>query len=115
MDLSRYPDIFLDLIDKAAEPIAEKLRLSTEQAREAAFQVCEVIRKDWAGDGLYLPKGLAYDIPRRDLEMYEAFNGRNHSELAKKYGITTRQVYERIALVAAAEFKRRQPSLFDEH
>jgi len=114
MDLSRYPEILRELIDKAAEPVAAKLQVSAEQAREAVFQVCEIIRKDWAGENLYLPKGLAHDINKRDLEMYEAFNGTNHSQLGKRFNLTTRQVYERIALVSVAEFKRRQPRLFEE-
>ena len=114
MDLSRYPEILRDLIDKAAEPVAAKLQLPIGNAREVVFLVCEVIRRDWSGDNLYLPKGLAHDINKRDLEMYEAFNGSNHSELSKRFGITVRQVYERLGLVGAAEFNRRQPGLFTE-
>jgi Mor family transcriptional regulator len=113
MDLSRYPEILCDLIDKAAEPIAEKYELPLANAREIAFMVCEVIRRDWSGDNLYLPKGLAHDINKRDIEMYEAFNGSNHKELGKRFDITVRQVYERLALVSVAEFKRRQPCLFE--
>ena len=113
MDLTRYPEILRDLIDKAAVPVAEKLQLSLPEAREIVFEVCEVIRRDWSGNNLYLPVGLAHDINKRDLEMYEAFNGTNHPELSKRYGITVRQVYERLGLVGAAEFNRRQPRLFD--
>jgi len=114
MDLSRYPEILRDLIDKADEPIAEKLQIPIGSAREAVFLVCEIIRRDWSGDNLYLPKGLAHDINKRDLEMYEAFNGSNHSELSKRFGITVRQVYERLGLVSVSEFNRRQPGLFTE-
>lgn len=113
MDLSRYPEILRDLIDKGAEPLAAKLQLPLPVAREIVFDICEIIRKDWSGNNLYLPVGLAHDIDKRDREMYEAFNGSNHAELSKRFGITVRQVYERLALVSAAEFSRRQPALFD--
>jgi Mor family transcriptional regulator len=113
MDLTRYPEILKDLIDKAAVPVAAKLQIPLTDAQDVVFEVCEVIRRDWSGNNLYLPVGLAHDINKRDLEMYEAFNGTNHGELSKRFGITVRQVYERIALVSAAEFKRRQPGLFE--
>ena len=113
MDLTRYPEILRDLIDKAAEPLAAKLQVSLPDAREAAFLICEIIRRDWSGNNLYLPVGLAHDINKRDLEMYEASNGTNHAELSKRFGITVRQVYERLAIISAAEFARRQPRLFD--
>lgn len=113
MDLTRYPEILKDLIDKAAPPIAEKQQIPLSEARELVFEICEVIRRDWSGNNLYLPVGLAHDINKRDLEMYEAFNGTNHADLSKRFGITVRQVYERLAIISAAEFARRQPGLFD--
>ena len=113
MDLSCYPEILTDLIDKAAEPLAEKLKIPVEEARPLVFIVCEIIRKDWSGDNFYLGKGFAYDIQRRDIAMYKEFTGSNHKALAKKYEITVRQVYERISIISAAEFNRRQQSLFD--
>lgn len=113
MDLSRYPEILVDLMDKASEPMAEKLQIPAEKARELVFLVCEIIRKDWSGDNFYMGKGFSYDIRKRDLSMYEEFTGSNHKALAKKYEITVRQVYERISIISAAEFNRRQGSLFD--
>jgi Mor family transcriptional regulator len=112
VDLSRYPEVLRDLIDRSTELIVEKIALPPATAREAAFIVTEVIRKDWSGSNLYLAKGLAHDIAQRDREMYAKFNGSNHGALAKEYGLTTRQVYDRLALVGEAEQKRRQPGLF---
>ena len=113
MDLTHYPEILRNIIDKAAEPVAAKLQVTHAAAREAVFEVCEIIRKEWSGDNLYLPKGCAHDLNQRDLEMYRAFTGNNHSELGKRYGITTRQVYERLSLIGAAEFNRQQQWLFE--
>jgi Mor family transcriptional regulator len=112
MDLTRYPQQLKDLIDKAAEPVAEKLQIPMDQARQAVYLVTEVIRKDWSGDNFYLPKGMAYEIEQRDRQMWAEFNGHNHAELGKKYGLTTRKVYDRLSLVGVEEFARQQPSLF---
>lgn len=111
-DLTRYPEVLRDLIDRGAELISEKLALAPATAREAAYLVTEIIRKDWSGSNLYLAKGLAHDIANRDREMYAKFTGSNHGQLAKEYGLTVRQVYDRLALVGEEEQKRRQPGLF---
>jgi Mor family transcriptional regulator len=111
---NKYPELLRDLIDKASPEIAEKMGLSMEMARQAVFVVAEVIRKDWSGDGLYLPKGLAYEISRRDREMYRKFTGNNHAALAREYDLSVRQVYARIALVGEEEFKRKQCNLFEQ-
>ena len=112
MDLSRYPEMYKDLIEKAAGPIAKKLNVSADAAREAAYLVCEVIRKDWAGINQYVSKGCAHEIDKRDREMYEKFDGSNHKALAKEFGITERQVYPRLDIIREEEFSRRQPGLF---
>jgi Mor family transcriptional regulator len=112
MDLTRYPEILKDLMDKAVEHLAEKLELPPETAQAAAFIVCEVIRREWAGSDIYFPRGLAYEIEQRDLEMFRLFTGSNQAELAKKYDITLRQVNIRIALIRAAEYERNQLKLF---
>ena len=112
MDLSRYPEMYKDLIDKGAEPVAKKLNIPTETAKEAIFILCEIIRKDWAGINQYMSKGCAFEITKRDLEMYEKFDGANYKALAKEYGISERHVYTRLDIIREEEFKRRQPSLF---
>lgn len=111
---NKYPELLRDLIDKATPEISERMGLTTEQARQAVFIVAEVIRKDWSGDGIYLPKGLAYEISKRDREMYAKFTGTNHAQLARQYDLSVRQVYARIALVGEQEYKRRQGHLFDQ-
>jgi Mor family transcriptional regulator len=112
MDLSRYPPMYKDLIDKGAEPVAKRLNVPLDAAREAVFILCEIMRKDWAGINQYLSKGCAYEIEKRDLEMYEKFDGNNYKALAKEFGITERQVYTRLDIIREEEFKRKQPSLF---
>lgn len=113
-DLTNYPEIFRDLIDKAEEPICSALGVDAEKARMAAFQVTEIMRRDWAGTQPYMAIGEMYMITLRDREMYDKFNGKNYDELALEYGMSSRNVYDRIKIIRAEEFKRKQPGLFDE-
>lgn len=41
------------------------------------------------GDDIYIPKPDRILIPARDIRIKKEFNGYNHAELAKKYGLGT--------------------------
>ena len=111
----KYPEIFRDLQDKFAEVLESEIAPVEENHfnfREISFKLVDVIRRDWGGQQPYLSKGLAFELERRDYEMYEKFTGDNYEELAKLYALTTRQVRNRINLIREIEFARKQPSLF---
>lgn len=46
------------------------------------------------GSTIYMPKLECFVRPVRDVHIKEEFNGYNHSELAKKYGVTERWIKE---------------------
>jgi Mor family transcriptional regulator len=111
----KYPEILSDLHAKFAEKLEEKRAKIAEKncnLNEVAFDLCEIIRRDWSGIDVYIPKGVGYDIRQRDWEMYRLFNGHNYDALARQFNLTDRQVRTRINLVREAEMARRQPSLF---
>lgn len=108
----RYPELYRDLIEKASPTLMEKLGLTQEQARQAAFLFAEVVRRDWSGSNLYLAKGLSYEISQRDRQIYAEFDGRNHDALARKYKLTTRRLYQIVDAVGREEFERQQGKLF---
>jgi Mor family transcriptional regulator len=111
---NKYPELLRDLVDKAAELLAEKYELPSARARAAGWDIAELIRKEWAGQNLYLAKGKEYELALRDLEMYRKFNGSNHFALAQEFGVTVRHVYRVIEQVRAADQAARQGGLFEE-
>lgn len=108
----KYPELYRDLIEKAAPELVGQLGLTQEQARRAAFLFAEVVRRDWSGSNLYLAKGLSYDISQRDRQIYAEFDGRNHDMLARKHKLTTRRLYQIIDAVGREEFEKQQGKLF---
>lgn len=84
--------------------------VSEENASEAADEMELTLRQTIGGHTIYVGKN---DIERRNSELYRQFNGHNHVELAKQYGISKKQVYEVIATVEAAIKRDKQPGLFD--
>lgn len=104
---NKYPELLVDLVDKGTEVLIG-LGFEKSAATKAAFAFVELIRKEWAGQNLYVPKGQAYDLSIRDEELYRRFNGANLFRLCKEYGITIQRGYQIIAAIREKEFKRRQ-------
>lgn len=107
---NRYPELLDDLAAKGAE-LLSRMGMEPGPARKAAFAFVELIRKEWAGQNLYIPKGQAYELSLRDEELYRRFSGSNLYQLCKEYGITLQRGYQIIAAIREREFKRRQAPL----
>lgn len=108
---STYPELLQDLADQVALKIAE-LGIDLEKAADIGFAAAEHIREHWGGQPLYLPKGVQYEFSRRDLEIFEKFNGHNHTELAREYNRTVMRIYQVVKAVRAELVKKRQGALF---
>lgn len=107
---NHYPELLEDLVAKGTELLAG-MGLEDDKAKSAAFAFVELIRKEWAGQNLYIPKGQAYELSKRDEELYRRFNGTNLYRLCKEHGITIQRGYQIIAAIREREFKRRQLGL----
>lgn len=105
------PQLIADLADKVAAAVAKR-GLDPEAAAQIGVEVADQMRADWGGQAIYFAKGLSIDIGRRDLEIWEKFNGKNHADLAREYDLSVIHIYRRIKSVGAALRAKRQPELF---
>lgn len=105
------PQLIADLADKVAAAVARR-GIDPEAAAQIGIEVADQMRADWGGQAIYFAKGVAIDISRRDLEMWEKFNGRNHAELAREFDLSVIHVYRRIKSIGEAARAQRQGSLF---
>lgn len=88
----KYPEILGDLAhllharlrDHVPEDIAEAL----------ALELVEDMRLKFGGGLIYFPKGQDYERSVRDAAIWREFNGRNHRELALRYGLTINAIYD---------------------
>lgn len=100
----------IDLRNDLRLLLATEMQMAEEQANAAALAVAEYLRSNFGGSDLYIPKEDTLDA--RDIEMWEAFNGANYDEVGRKFGLTGRQVRNRINLVREVMIKKTQPGLF---
>ncbi|MBX3589033.1 MAG: Mor transcription activator family protein [Ramlibacter sp.] len=75
-----------------------------EIARDCAHDIC-------AGHGglfMYVPKDVEFTLTKRDLEIFERYNGRNMPELVEEFGVTHIRIYQIVAKVKARLTAERQ-------
>ncbi len=54
----------------------------------------------------------SHKLSKRDETIYQEFNGINHSELARKYGVSLQWIYKIVKAVQKEEMAKRQPDMF---
>ena len=106
-----YPELLQDLCDQVALKLVQ-FGVDPEKASEIGFATSEHMREHWGGQPIYLPKGVQYEFSRRDIEVFEKFNGHNHAALAREYNLTVMRIYQIIKAVRAELVKKRQGALF---
>ena len=111
--ITQDPD-YPALIRELAEILMQQLRqadIDPAAAAAASEAAAEYVREHFGGQPLYWAKGETMRQRRVRERMWAEFNGRNHSDLARKYGICLQQVYRRLKISQAEELARRQGQL----
>lgn len=81
-------------------------------ADQAGTAAADHIADHWGGQLINIPKDYRYRIAERDLQMWSEFSGANHSDLARRYGMTLRGVYKVIRRVRSHLQTSQQDALF---
>lgn len=101
-----YPEILADLATLIHGRLV--LALPPATAADLARELADDVRMKWGGGLIYIPKGDRYERHQRDAAIWREFNSRNHSELARRYGLGVAHVYK----IIARERAHRQGRLF---
>lgn len=109
----RVAELLADLVSKVADELKQK-GITPETAEEIGNSVAKRIAREWGGCNLYIPRGLLWGIDERDLEIFEKFDGSNHFELAKEYGLSVQWIYQLVNRVREAKIRENQGDLFAE-
>lgn len=78
-----------------------------------AEQFVDEFAKHFGGQLVCWPTDYRRKLSLRELEIYEKFDGRNHTELAAAYGMTERGMYKLIARVRVRVQDANRGSLFE--
>ncbi len=109
---SKGPELLVDLADHVSFTLVELLAMDQDKARQVGVEIADRMATHWGGQNVYFPMGLSYRLSRRDREIYDEFNGTNHSDLARKYGVSLQWIYKIVKAVRQEETARRQGDMF---
>ncbi|WP_420554018.1 Mor transcription activator family protein [Neptuniibacter marinus] len=81
-------------------------------AEQSGFALAEFLAEHWGGQLINFPKNHLYKLARRDMQIYNEFNGRNYPQLARKHNMSIRGMYKLIERVHKRRLAETQPDLF---
>lgn len=111
---SKGPELLVDLADQCAAALKEMAGLEDEAAKQIGREVSDRMASHWGGQNIYFPMGLKLKLSQRDRQIYADFTGRNHSELARRWGVSLQWIYKIVKAMGEEEVARRQRPLFPE-
>lgn len=106
------PDLLGEVADVSARVLCEVAGLESERAAYLGYHIMRAIAEAVGGTQVYIPKADAIERCARDQVIWDAFDGRNHRELARAHGVTEIHLYRIIKRMRAKERAMRQKSLF---
>lgn len=111
---SKGPELLVDMIQHVSVALAELVNMDESQAKQVAREIADRMATHWGGQIIYFPKGLSYKLSHRDREIYERFNGNNHSDLVREYGVSLQWIYKIIKAMRKEDIATRQGLLFSD-
>ena len=102
---------FLSQVASHAAEMAREHGISDEISEQVGAAVADRLAECWGGSVISIPKDLRYRVSLRDRQIFQEFNGRNHHELSRKYGISENCIYRIIRRMTAQHIDHNQRSL----
>lgn len=110
---SKGPELLVELAQHTTKIISEIMEITPALAEQIGEAVANRMMQVWGGQNVYFPMGMVWKVSMRDREIFNAFNGRNHHELARQFGVSVQWVYSVVKRVKKEELDRMQGKLFD--
>jgi len=112
MSTIRGTDLLSETIEPMAKLIQGSLGVSAEMAEATSVEITTLFAHLWGGQVVYVPKGVCIQASRLHQKIYDDFTGRNHHEVATKYGVSVQQIYRVVKRMRLAMIASNQRDLF---
>ena len=91
-----------DVLEQIGIDISEGLiahGVETPESARIAANTVQKLRRLYGGFSVYFQKDLQRNLDKRDIEIFNAFNGANYGDLAREHGLTEVRVRQIVAKV----------------
>lgn len=92
-----WPKTLANLMAVVQHQVGCSQSITKEAAYPIARDIIAALAHYMGGRQMYLPRDDRLKRAFRDIQIYQAFDGRNHQALAKQHRLTTAQVYNILA------------------
>ena len=106
------PGIIEEWREDAALVLVDDGGLSRNEAADLAKKIVLRITNNVAGSNLYIPVCYAHKLTERDREIWAAYRNGNYHELARRFGLTARQIRRIVRRARALDALTRNLPLF---
>ena len=110
--LHKEPEVLVDLDAKAAALAKQLFDVPDDVAEAFGAELAQMMAAEWGGQSIYFATGLFYKVARLHQEVWEAFDGTNHNDLAKRFRVSRAWIYKIVQRQRAADLATRQPDMF---
>lgn len=90
---SKGPELLVELAQHTATTVREIIEIDIAVADQIGEAVANRMMQVWGGQNVYFPMGMVWKVSQRDREIFLEFDGRNHHELARKFGVSLQWIY----------------------
>lgn len=94
--------------DTTRDVLVDLLQIDEQEAARLGREIMVRFAEDHPGETVYFPKGMAYRLELRDQRIYAEFNGKNYSELARRYKVTPRHIRRVVRRARAIDTTQRR-------
>ncbi|QWC51285.1 Mor transcription activator family protein [Pectobacterium atrosepticum] len=105
---SKGPELLVELSQHVADTVKNVTELDPQTAELVGNAVAKHMMTVWGGQNVYFPMGISWRASQRDLQIYEEFDGRNHSALAKKSNVSLQWIYKIVRTMRKDELQAKQ-------
>lgn len=88
----RTSEIVQRLVDIGTTRLVEDAGMDADRARFVVREIAHTLCQEYGGNEFYMPKDSELQLDRRDIKIWEAFNGKNIWQLATEFNLTERQI-----------------------
>lgn len=106
--------MLVDLDAKATALAKQLFDVSDDVAEAFGAELAQMMAAEWGGQSIYFATGLFYKVAKLHQEVWDAFNGTNHNDLAKQFQVSRVWIYKIVQRMRAADQAKRQPDMFQE-
>lgn len=105
-------DVLMLGIREAVEQVLTAGGVEKHDATACGLVIADNLRQAWVRNIIHIPFDISYKRMQRNKQIFEAFDGSNHSKLAKDHKMSVQAIYRIVKQMRADYIRRLQPDMF---